>query len=818
MKSFEVERYALPTMHAPIFLYALSPKRAALNHLGAVALAGAVSISALLGGCGGGNGGGGNTTDTVGTTVEHSQQVSTNQTQASPVAPPRFAVAMDDLEVIGPFPSWANAKRDYGAIGDGVTDDAPALQRALNELGQSGKPSVLYLPAGTYKIGTTLHLTGNSFGTGFLGIGIIGDAPSTTKITWAGATGGTMLVQDGGYNVRYSRITWDGKGAAGIGIAHWWNATAGTMYDASSEDVDEVFQDMDIGIMAGRTGTNYGQMNSEGQVRRVTFLRNHIAGVDTGSWNAVNWWIWDSHFVDCARGLSNTYGLGDSGGINGSGGFHVYRSLFERSTVADVDIINTGWFSMYYNVSVGSRRFFQGAQIGRNAAPTVINGNRIVDTTDPASIMSGNLGPLTLIDNQIRSNASASTAAVVMNDMASGRDVISVGNAYTVPRPISTVDSTDRIVSIDDTTVARASISAATLNLPATPGWQSRRVFEVPAGAGSAQIQAAIDAAIASGATNPIVHLPPGTYRLTSTLVVPPRSRIQIAGDALTTILNWQGSANSTMLQLQGPSYATVRDLQMWGGSSTAISLPAANQSGGRILIMGSSTGPLQGSNLTLTQLQLQANPGVSSMQLSNVQSFVAMGTGGIGPVVSNANTSALVADTWYEGTDSHLYRLASGTFTFIGGHLAPASHAGALLPNDPAILLDGFTGKSSFIATNFDLNGVPSGVGIEVGAETIDTNALFLGMASNKAGYFKRDSSGGSVGLNTSKTVDTTGGAISTPNQGSTSSAFISSMLAQLRSLQWDSAPATSTDGSTDVRIYRVKANQSAGISAQAN
>lgn len=803
-------------MHAPLFLQALYPSRAMLNHLGAFVVAGVLSTSTLLSGCGGG--GGGSSASSGGTTIEHSEQVRTDLVQPVSATPARFAVGMDDLEVIGPFPSWANAKRDYGAVGDGVTDDAPALQRALNELGQSSKPSVLYLPAGTYKIGSTLRLTGNSFGTGFSGIGIVGESPSNTKIAWAGTAGGTMLVQDGGYNVRYSRITWDGKGSAGIGIAHWWNANAGTMYDASSEDVDEVFQDMDIGIMAGRTGANYGQLNSEGQVRRVTFLRNRTAGVDTGSWNAVNWWIWDSHFVDCARGVSNTYGLGDAGVINGSGGFHVYRSLFERSTVADVDIINTGWFSMYHNVSVGSRRFFQGAQVGRNAAPTVIKGNRIVDSTDPVAIVSGNLGPLLLIDNQIRSNATSTTAPVVMNDAASGRDVISVGNVYTVTNPIRTVDSTDRVVSIGDTIVSRTSISASLPAMPVTPIWQSRRVFEVPVGSNAAQIQAVIDAAVASGATNPVVHLPPGRYLLTSTLVVPARSRIQIAGDALTTVLSWQGAANSAMIKLQGPSYATVRDIQMWGGTSSAIALSSANQSGGRIFIMGSSTGVIQANDLTLTQLQLQANPGVSGLQLANVQSFVAMGTGGIGPVTSTRNTSALVADTWYEGTDSHLYRLTSGTFTFVGGHLAPASHAGALLPNDPAILLDGFTGKSTFLATNLDLNSVPSGVGIEIGAESSSTNALFLGMASNKAGYFKRDSSGGNVGLNVSKSADSFGVAMSTSDQGTTGNAFVTSMLAQLRSLQWDTAPTSGTADATDVRLYRLKLNQSAGITVSAN
>lgn len=631
-----------------------------------------------------------------------------------------------------------------------------------------------------------------------------------------------MLIQDGGYNVRYSRITWDGRGTAGYGIAHWWNTLAGTMFDGSTEDTDEVFQDMDIGIMAGRTGAAYGQLTSEGQIRRVTFIRNKYAGVDTGSWNALNWWVWDSHFIDCARGVANTLGLDDSGTVRGSGGFHVYRSLFERSTVADVNIQNTGWFSMYHNVSIGSRRFFQGDQIGKNPAPTIISGNRIVDTTDPAAIVSGNLGPVLLIDNQIRSNASASSAAVVMNDAASGRDIVSIGNTYTVTNPISTVDSTDRVVSIGDSTASRTTISSALPTLPGTPLRQNRRVFEVPAGATSAQIQAAINAAATSGATNAIVHLPPGKYLLANSLVVPARSRIQIAGDALTTILVWTGPSNSAVLQLQGPSYATVRDMQIWGGagstSSTAIAINAANQAGGRILIEGSSTGPLKASGLTQTQLQLQANPGVSSMDLSNTQSFVAMGTGGIGPVTSESNSTALLADTWYEGTETHLYRISSGNFTFVGGNLAPASHAGALQPNDPAILLDGLKGRVTFLATQLDLNGVPSGAGIQIGAESSSTNALFMGITSTKAGYFSRTSSGGNVGLHMSKTVDALGKIAPAPDQGTTNNTFVTSMLAQLRSLQWDSAPTSGIDNATDVRIYRVKANQSGGISASAN
>ena len=43
--------------------------------------------------------------------------------------------------------------RDFGAVGDGVADDGPALQRALDALGTSGG-GTLYVPAGRYLIET----------------------------------------------------------------------------------------------------------------------------------------------------------------------------------------------------------------------------------------------------------------------------------------------------------------------------------------------------------------------------------------------------------------------------------------------------------------------------------------------------------------------------------------------------------------------------------------------------------------------------------------------------------------------------------------
>ena len=54
-----------------------------------------------------------------------------------------------DEEFVGPFPSWKNV-RDFGAKGDGTTDDSNAIQAALTDLKtvMTNSYSVLYFPAG----------------------------------------------------------------------------------------------------------------------------------------------------------------------------------------------------------------------------------------------------------------------------------------------------------------------------------------------------------------------------------------------------------------------------------------------------------------------------------------------------------------------------------------------------------------------------------------------------------------------------------------------------------------------------------------------
>ena len=68
-----------------------------------------------------------------------------------------------NLVFTGPFTSasggaWLDVKADFGAAGDGVTDDTAAIRKAIAATGPLNPKeyrSVIYFPAGTYLINST---------------------------------------------------------------------------------------------------------------------------------------------------------------------------------------------------------------------------------------------------------------------------------------------------------------------------------------------------------------------------------------------------------------------------------------------------------------------------------------------------------------------------------------------------------------------------------------------------------------------------------------------------------------------------------------
>jgi hypothetical protein len=70
--------------------------------------------------------------------------------------------------------------KDFGAAGDGVTDDTTAIQNAINAAIAAGYKAV-FLPVGDYVVSSTIYLHTSS-GQSFLGAGLVGEDPLECKI------------------------------------------------------------------------------------------------------------------------------------------------------------------------------------------------------------------------------------------------------------------------------------------------------------------------------------------------------------------------------------------------------------------------------------------------------------------------------------------------------------------------------------------------------------------------------------------------------------------------------------------------------------
>ncbi len=713
-------------------------------------------------------------------------------------APPAATSPSD--EFIGPLAGWADAKKDYGAIGDGKADDTAALQKAFDEIGYSKKYAVLYLPAGTYRITDTLVMKGT------LGMSLLGEDPATTKILWDGPQDGAMTWFNGVAYSRWGRITWDGAGKAKVAIDHGWEGkepNAGT----HQEHADEVFQDVAFGIKGGSRGF----MDAETAVLRCKFLRCSAAGISIENFNALDWFVWYSLFEDCQVGVTNTYGAGH---------YHVYNSVFRRSKVADFTMGNLGYFSLRGNYSTGSKCFLTASQFSAGALCT-IQGNTILNTTDAAAIQYHNLGPMLLIDNTIISNPVAAGPAMAMtNSIPWGADLVAVGNTFTVENPIKV---NGRLRELDNKVVKLEAPPEPVLP-PVAPN-RRRPIIEVPANCEGAAIQAAISEAKQYQGQRPVVHIPAGQCKIAQTLVIPAGLDVQLVGDGYiyTSRLVWAGEGEGPVLRLEGPSRAILRDLHIVGGGrAEGVLLTACDRPNGRIFSEQLSTEGGLGIGLLADGLDrcdvsmhdywhsgasdcsVRASGGPRRAAGQESEGRVALFGGGSS---NNAltydvrNGGYLISrDMWYETNKSPGFvRLSDyGTFTF---------HAGivALPPKDdtPAILLDNFRGKATFLSTELASVG-PGNVIVKITGEGKETKALVLGAISRgKEPYFFNDSPQAQAAL-TSCQIGTDRGREPLGNQGPQEDAFLREMLAQTRKEQ----PRPLVDlppGTPDARLYRV-------------
>ena len=467
----------------------------------------------------------------------------------TPLAPP-WSFIDNSSEFAGPFASWLNIKSQFGAKGDGVSDDSSAFQAALAAIQKEG--ATLWIPAGRYIISTPLSLSNC---TGFT---IVGEDPSKTTIRWNGVAGATMLTADGCNAFRISRLTFDGNNSADTAERIWWTHNPGTQttaghYPTFDQISDQIITNVNVGIRIGFAG--------ETTVERVHFDHNVAAGISQEDPDALNFWVRDSVFTNCGTGVTNALASGA-----GDGAFQVMSSVFSGSMVADMSIGNTGDFSIRHNISINSKAFFT-ATNSNNPANVIIQANTIAyPGTTPIQI--SNLGPLTLLDNTF----------IGMDDtvplVAAGSEVpltiLSAGNSFTANRPFA--GHLGQVISIDE-----AATTGSAVQLPPVPSSvyippaMQAPVFDVVSGSRAAQIQNVINTA-SSVSGLAIVHFPRGYFNIDQTLVIPAASNIVMAGDGpmISFLDPTQGSSGSILNVLSPTFELTNIYLGQTSGGATA--------------------------------------------------------------------------------------------------------------------------------------------------------------------------------------------------------------------------------------------------------
>lgn len=457
-------------------------------------------------------------------------------------------------EFVGPCPSWLDVRRDFGAVGDGIADDTAAIQQALDAIRSHQQASVLYFPAGTYRLTRPLKTVRQAHTDNM--VSLVGETPEKTVLLWDGPEGETMLQWDAWYS-KISRMTFDGRGRAGVCLFY------GPSFSTYNETSDLIFRDAQNGLVFGGPQTA-GQ--AENEVLRCRFLRCET-GIQAVNWNSMDIWVWYCWFEDCGRSIHNVMG-----------NWHAWHNVFIRSRVSDVSIANLMVFSVVNNVSVGSRCFLDFSSGHTWGSPTSITGNRIVDPTGDCAMVLDNAGPYLVVDNQFRIRPN--TRAIRMT----WADQTLVGNAYTQD---DAVEERGRFRRIAERVVSPDQISDALPELPSVPPRKTRRIIEVPPNASAEDIQKAIDQAAQMVGERPVVHIPMGVYQIDRTLVIPPGADLQLVGDGaseVATRLVWTGSPDGCLVHIAGPRQVSLQDLHLNGGRASALLVELPDDANSRLL------------------------------------------------------------------------------------------------------------------------------------------------------------------------------------------------------------------------------------------
>ncbi|KAJ4367429.1 hypothetical protein N0V83_007011 [Neocucurbitaria cava] len=450
--------------------------------------------------------------------------ISTAQALVGSIAPKSHQVPSnywyENINHNGISPTIPNGKnwtvfrnvRDYGAKGDGVTDDTKAIQKAIDTgdssgtratgtaFGMTGQPAVVYFPAGTYSISSTLS---NRVGTI-----LMGDPTARPTIKATSTFTGTYLVV--GHDSRYQ------------GLVAFYHGLKNLVLDTTAMAATKKITILDWGVSQANQlanvrfnmpvgGTGHSAIATPGQCTQLLYNDLEIVGGGVGiTLSVTQVHLKNIRFQDVSTGVLVTsmvhgtfQGLrfeGVSVGVDTTSGGSGLLNLIDSTASNTTTLVN--------------------APSTTNAQNSMVLENVVVDSSVAVTVKVAGASALTgsVLPGSAWVRGSAYNAGATTPQRIEGQKI-------TVSRPEALVNRTGFYHTVMQPTYAEYKLSQ-TVNV--------KSVKEYPVAGDGVTDDTANIQVILNNSVGKVVYFPYGIYLLSDTLLVPPGSRL--VGEAFTQL------------------------------------------------------------------------------------------------------------------------------------------------------------------------------------------------------------------------------------------------------------------------------------------
>ena len=411
--------------------------------------------------------------------------------------------------------------------------------------------SVLYFPAGVYRVTKTLTTSPCKTHHEGSGIAVVGEDPATTVIKWDGEDKGTVFSYTAWYS-KISRLTIDGSGRAAIALLF-----NGEKFSTYNETAGHGLQGRRGRPAIRRPRRRLRAGGEHGPPLPLPELRDRT---DHREFQQPGHLGLEQPVRRLRRGAPQR-------------GRRLPRVLLRVPAVEEMRHHHPEPQQLQLHRQRVDRlrhvpRLQRGAWRTFSAAPRSASAGTASTTARAAKARSGWAAG--------RPCCGATPSGTGPDDQGPavflGGDQGFFGNTYSAATPLGVLPQLNlngavyrpRTVVSGESIVPRENIPDPQPLLPGTPPHVARKVFEVEPGADAATIQAAIDAAAAlKKGQRPVVHLPKGVYKIAKTLVIPAGTDLQIIGDGANesaTALTWTGAKGEFLMRVEGPGEASLSD------------------------------------------------------------------------------------------------------------------------------------------------------------------------------------------------------------------------------------------------------------------